>query len=274
MLNYASHFKTFGSFLMKIIRASKAGARSFYAAAPNLALLGIAIGLMGLIFVAAFVITIYQDISFKNQSPTEHLSKAKAAVTDREFDSAVNHLLAIPANAPVHETAVTLLKTIQQKQEQERTLQAERKTRQSEEAYERLLGNRNGKYNDPFNCSVSTANAPIMSFDNGTTWWLDDGRCALREQQKKNQDASLSSYVPTTIRVDTDMDSFWLNNEERNCQTYPDNAGRVAVVGCNATGNHREHNIPVRFWGGVDRNTVSNWKCRRESENYVCRAID
>jgi len=27
--------------------------------------------------------------------------------------------------------------------------------------------------------------------------------------------------------------------------------------------------IPVRFWGGVDRNTVSNWKCRREKDDFV-----
>jgi hypothetical protein len=93
-------------------------------------------------------------------------------------------------------------------------------------------------------------------------------------QAKPNEDSSLDSYWPTTIRVDTDMDSFWLLNEERVCQTYIDDKGKVSVVSCNATGSHRDHNIPVKFWGSVDRNTVSSWKCRRESDEFVCRAIN
>jgi hypothetical protein len=97
---------------------------------------------------------------------------------------------------------------------------------------------------------------------------------ASDEQKGRDENAQLSSYWPTTIRVDTDMDSFWLNDEERTCQTYPDAKGRVATVACSASGSHRDHNIPVKFWGGVDRNTISNWKCRREGDNFVCRAID
>jgi hypothetical protein len=34
------------------------------------------------------------------------------------------------------------------------------------------------------------------------------------------------------------------------------------------------NNIPVTFWGEVDRNTVSDWKCRRENDRFVCRATD
>lgn len=95
-------------------------------------------------------------------------------------------------------------------------------------------------------------------------------------QRKENRDADaqLHSYWPTTLRVDTDMDSFWLNNEERICQTFPDEKGRVAVVACNPTGSHRDHNIPVRFWGGIDRDVISGWKCRREGDDFVCRAIN
>ena len=114
---------------------------------------------------------------------------------------------------------------------------------------------------------------PIISFDNGASWVQDDGRCAAREQKRCDEDAQFYSYWPTTVRVDSDMDSFWLNNEERVCQTYPDSKGRGAVVAC-SSGSHRDHNIPVRFWGGVDRNDVSDWKCRRESDQFVCRAID
>ena len=118
------------------------------------------------------------------------------------------------------------------------------------------------------------ASRPIISFDNGSSWQWDEGRCASREQTKRNSDAELSSYWPSTVRVDTDMDSFWLNKEERRCQTYPDMKGRVAVVACNASGSHRDHNIPVTFWGGVDRNTISDWRCQREDDKFVCRAIN
>jgi hypothetical protein len=90
--------------------------------------------------------------------------------------------------------------------------------------------------------------------------------------------ASLRSYWPTKIRVDTDMDSYWLPDEEQVCQTYPDKDGRVSVVACNASGSHRIHNISVTFWGDVDRNTTSDWKCRREKDifkvEFVCRAIN
>lgn len=85
---------------------------------------------------------------------------------------------------------------------------------------------------------------------------------------------SLRSYWPTEIRVDTDMDTFWLHDEERICQTYPNNKGRIAVVACSASKSHNEHNIPVTFWGDPNRNTVSDWKCRREGDAFVCRAID
>ncbi len=69
------------------------------------------------------------------------------------------------------------------------------------------------------------------------------------------------------------MDSFWLNNEERTCQTFPDGKGRVQRVSCGST-SHQDHSIPVKFWGGLDRNTVSDWKCRREGDEFVCRALD
>lgn len=102
----------------------------------------------------------------------------------------------------------------------------------------------------------------------------DPANIRAEQQAKRDDDARFDSYWPTTLRVDTDMDSFWLRDEERTCQTYPDEKGRVAVVACNATGSHRDHNIPVKFWGGVERNTVSDWRCRREGDDFVCRAID
>ena len=29
----------------------------------------------------------------------------------------------------------------------------------------------------------------------------------------------------------------------------------------------------VKFWGGIDRNTISFWRCRREGDAFVCRAL-
>lgn len=93
-------------------------------------------------------------------------------------------------------------------------------------------------------------------------------------QPPRREATWIDDYWSTTLRVDTDMDSFWLKDEERTCQTYPDEKGRVAVVACNPTGSHRDRNIPVKFWGGVDRGVFSSWKCRREGDDFVCRAID
>jgi hypothetical protein len=143
---------------------------------------------------------------------------------------------------------------------------------------EQMTRNFNGAASDPFQCDQSAqGNQDIVSFDDGKTWWKDDGRCAAQLQKKRDEDAALSSYWSKNIRVDTDMNSSWLPDEERVCQTYPDPKGKVSTVRC-STGEGANHNIPVDFWGGVNRNTVSNWKCRREKslldDRFVCRAID
>jgi len=192
------------------------------------------------------------------------------------------------------------------KAEQLAQREAERKRLMSQSVDEsriQMFRNISGGAHDPFTCTTSPQGAPVMSFDYGHYWWNDDGRCAaqqaaqqakqeqfwqqMREQQKegerqkraeeqkrRDEDAELYSYWPTKLRVHTDIDSSWMKDEERTCQTYPDDKGRVAVVACNASGSHRDHNIPVTFWGGVDRNTVSEWKCRREGEDFACRALD
>ena len=226
------------------------------------------------------------------------------------IETALHHLDKIPASAPEFPDATKLRSLIQtfrvnlaatrQKIEEEHTAmlvkqQADRDrlTHQSEqESQDQMWKNVLGQAHDQFICGTSRDNSPIISFDYGHYWWSDDGRCAAQqqrqrearekvdeqrrqeEQSKRDSEAESYSYWPTTIRVDTDMDSFWLVNEERTCQTYPDDKGRVAVVSCNTSGSHKDHNIPVKFWGGVDRNTVSDWKCRRESDQFVCRAIN
>jgi TPR repeat protein len=107
---------------------------------------------------------------------------------------------------------------------------------------------------------------------------LDVMQSEEKDAESAKFTSKLHSYWSTRIRVDTDMDSFWLPDEERTCQTYPSDKGKVAVVACNVSGSHRDHNIPVTFWGDPDRNTVSDWRCRREQSilggEFVCRAID
>lgn len=268
----------------------------------------------------------YANYRANHLSPGEHLRTAHdlchdiAGVftcIDPHAVQAISHLNKIPPSAPEYAEGAKLLSSIQsfrekreairKQQEQERAAliakqQAERTHLMNEskdESMAQMLKNVDGQAHDAFTCSTSTENSPIMSFDYGHYWWIDDGRCAAQqakqqeiwqrikqqqeeaEQQKRQQeqrqrdaDAELSSYWPTTLRIDTDMDSFWLPNEERTCQTYPDDKGQVATVACDTSGSHRDHNIPVKFWGGVDRNTVSSWKCRRESDEFVCRAIN
>ena len=125
-----------------------------------------------------------------------------------------------------------------------------------------------------YKCATSTKGQTIISLNNGATWQQDDGRC----QKRRDEDAGLNSYWPTTLRVDTNMDSFWLPGEERTCQSYPDDSGGVSLVTCPASESHATHNIPVKFWGGVNRGIVSDWKCRREKDllddQFVCRAVD
>ncbi len=94
------------------------------------------------------------------------------------------------------------------------------------------------------------------------------------QQGEGEQSEWLSSYVPKTVRVQTDMNSLWVNQEERICTTYPDNDGTVAVVHCGTPGSVDDHNIPVTFWGSVKRAKSSEWKCRREGEDFVCRAVN
>jgi hypothetical protein len=223
------------------------------------------------------------------------------------------HLNRIPHDSVEYGDARSLMEVIRLQQEAAAARQRENAARQREnqarqeaervrlanqtweESFEQMKRNVAGTAHDPYRCATSTVDTQIFSFDNGHYWWADDGRCAAdeakkqaateqrrieqqeahqRQQRQRNEDAQVSSYWPTTLRVDTDMDSFWLNNEERTCQTFPDDKGRVTRVNCSENASHQYHSIPVKFWGGVDRDTVSNWKCRREGDEFVCRAIN
>jgi hypothetical protein len=209
-----------------------------------------------------------------NMTPAEHLAKAKSACGNGndciDIFEARHQLSQIATSAPEHSEAVKLKTAMDQQEIRQNEEEAQRRREQMERNFA-------GEAHDSFSCDTSTENQPRVSFDDGITWWKDDGRCEARRQAQRDADAQIRSYWSTTVRVNTDMDSFWLPDEERTCQTYPDEKGRVATVTCDATA-HAIHNIPVQFWGGVDRNIVSNWKCRREkdifSDQFVCRAID
>ena len=215
---------------------------------------------------------------FSHLSAAEHLAHAKAACGSGSqclnIPEAVRHLSKIPQSAPEYQESFKLWTAIGQQSARE-TEQANLKTVEAHQrSWEQAQRNFQGQAHDTFSCATSTrARPPIVSFDDSQSWWKDDGRCEVRLQRKRDEDAEINSYWSTTVRVDTDMDSFWLPDEERTCQTLPDQKGRVATVLCDSKG-HANHNIPVKFWGGVDRDTTSDWKCRRESGEFVCRAID
>ena len=255
----------------------------------------------------------YDEFKFNHLSPAEHLRLAQEACRTAQyggicadFGTATPHLNKIPHDTPEYVDAHKLSEVIRLQQEAAAERQRQNLARQEaerlrlanqtqQESYEQMQRNVAGTAHDPYKCATSTAETLIFSFDNGHYWWADDGRCAAeelrrraaaeqtqneqrmaheRQQRQRDEDAQSSSYWPTTLRVDTDMDSLWLNNEERTCRTFPDDKGIVARVNCSANASHQDHSIPVKFWGGVDRDTVSDWKCRREGDEFVCRAID
>jgi hypothetical protein len=255
----------------------------------------------------------YDEFKFNHLSPGAHLQLAEEACRTAlyggicaDFTKATPHLNKIPHDAPEYGEAHKLLEVIQLQQEaaakRQRqnlaNLEAERSrlaNQTQQESYDQMQRNVAGVAHEPHRCATSTAGTQIFSFDNGHYWWPDDGRCALeelrkvgaeeqrqiaqraahdRQQRERDASAQLFSYWPTTLRVDTDMDSFWLDNEERTCQTLPNDESRVARVNCSGNASRQDHSIPVKFWGGIDRGTVSDWKCRREGNEFVCRAID
>jgi hypothetical protein len=232
-----------------------------------------------IVLVASIVVigvteSVWESIQFSRLSPAEHLAQAKSSCSGLNDyctapEEAIRHLEAIPTSASESKDAVQLLSEARAQIKSDAANHEQR-------AREQMQRNFAGTANDPFNCAMSTENQPIVSFD-GKTWWRDDGRCAVRLQKKRDEEAQLSSYRSHSLRVDTDMNASWLPDEERTCQTYPDSNGKVSTVRCTQN-EGATHNIPVEFWGGVERNTVSDWKCRREKsvldDHFVCKAID
>jgi hypothetical protein len=262
--------------------------------------------LLGGVFIYLELSEAYDKFKFNHLSAAEHLHLAQDACRTNQYNgtcvdppTANLHLNKIPHDAAEYGDAYKLMEAIQLQQQAAEERQRQHLAGQEaqrlklanqtrEESFEQMQRNVAGTAHDPYRCAAtSTVGTQFLTFDNGHYWWNDDGRCAAEElmrqaaaeqrqneqraahqrhQKQRDEDAQPSSYWPTTLRVDTDMDSFWLNNEERTCQTSPDDKGRVARVTCSGNASHHDHSIPVKFWGGVDRNTVSDWKCRREGD--------
>jgi hypothetical protein len=194
-----------------------------------------------------------QQAKFVAMTAAEHLKAAQADLFDQNWRDAEQHLDAIPANAPDRGTQAYI--GLEHQIERER--------------------NASGS----FRCGAQqSTGAEYMSLDDGKSWVPDDGRCADRLIKQRDADAQVHSYWSTSVRVDTDMNASWLNQEERICTSYPGEKDRVAVVKCDLNVERATHSIPVEFWGGVDRGHPSDWRCRREkgllNDQFVCRAID
>lgn len=184
-----------------------------------------------------------ERIAFAKLTPSEHFAEAKAAWEPRHanLNGALRHLNAIPESSSEYREARYFLLELQAEKyirdERERQLAEDR-----QQAVEFEKVQREAEKED-------------------------------RMQRKRDEAAEFSSYIPTKLRVDTDMNSFWLDQEERTCQSYPGGDKRVSYVSCNPSATET-HNIPVTFWGGVDRGKTSSWKCRRDGDKFICRAID
>jgi len=121
----------------------------------------------------------------------------RAAPHCADRQAATKNLRAVPSTATESQEASSLLAQVSRQIE--------------DDAREQMIKNFNGAARDPFRCDHSPiGNYDIVSFDDGRTWWKGDGRCAAQLHKKRDEDAGLSSYWSTTVRVDTDMNSSWL----------------------------------------------------------------
>ena len=227
-----------------------------------------------LFVLACLSVAVYQNYQFNHMTPDEHLSAAHDDVWNADYDDAQRHLDAIPKTSLAHDSdefdqVADALK--KHKAALEQQTESENRTLQSSLPEVLCMGG-----NDVTNGQRHFQE--FMSLDNGKSWVDDDGSCVKAEQKERDADAKMYSYWPTTVRVEADINQSWLNHEERVCTSYPSAEGRVDRVICNPdaynTGHNRLHDIPITFWGGVDRGHRSNWRCRREGDDFVCWAID
>ena len=97
-----------------------------------------------------------------------------------------------------------------------------------------------------------------------------------------------AGWVPHTRTVDMYMKGDWLQGENRKCGGVGalEEEGMVlkGIFCPSDTSNDMPHNMSIQFWGRVSREDVSsideikstkfNWSCKRNSEGFVCKALD
>ena len=95
-------------------------------------------------------------------------------------------------------------------------------------------------------------------------------------------------YIPHTAAVDFSMKPNWLVGKNRDCLGFhnaPDpNRGLIVTVDCPPSFDEQEtHNVTVKFWGKTVRpysnqndpsGAMHKWRCTRESDGFVCKALD
>lgn len=89
-----------------------------------------------------------------------------------------------------------------------------------------------------------------------------------------------------TRHSDTDMligNTVWMAGEFRTCHAQATPSGKIYDLDCRYPGEDygdgREHTLPVRFWGRVERTDVVSrgswtWKCQRKEDSVICWAVD
>lgn len=236
---------------------------AFCKSSPSLAAFASVLVLIVVGFIVAAVSDAVDTYRYNHLTSAEHLRLAQEICHSKQFGAicystdpseASRHLEKIPVGAPEYDDATKLREVIR------RTVNHNQEVVAQEAAELARLSSQVDRRLARAAAEQSREQEELAS--------------RQRQQSQRDDDAQFYSYWPTTLRVNTDMDAFWLPNEERTCQTYPNDKGRVAAVSCTASGSHRDHNIPVKFWGGVDRNIVSDWKCQRNGDTFVCKAVD
>lgn len=95
-------------------------------------------------------------------------------------------------------------------------------------------------------------------------------------------------WVPHTRTVDVYMKGDWLQGENRKCGGVGVLEGDGMVlkeIFCPSdASNDTPHNMSIQFWGKVSRADVGsvdelkgtkfNWSCKRNSDGFVCKALD
>jgi hypothetical protein len=97
-----------------------------------------------------------------------------------------------------------------------------------------------------------------------------------------------AGWIPHDQTLNFYMKGDWLVGENRTCigfQSYPNGKGedpQLTSISCPETYalDETPHNMTVKFWGKVSRpdmmsqNLFLSWQCIRNSDGFVCKALN